>query len=255
MIRRPPRSTLSSSSAASDVYKRQVSTQSTGVAEQMPEEVASASLDEIRELRLALSRKLEHQQADQDAMSDLRDKFVQDARRIKQLADRLVSEEADKTASLTRLGTRMCALKNRVKTYLDSTALITHSLPVQAMPLANSAQLLSGCEPTAVSRQPAPQSPPAGHTLVGPPPNPTPNGDAVVGSAEPHVGIPAALEESVGEVLGGSPNPFQPQSLSLIHISEPTRLLSISYAVFCLKKKKKNQTKNTTRRYAKIEHK
>eukprot|EP00658_Telonema_sp_P-2_P013781 TRINITY_DN15227_c0_g1_i1.p1 TRINITY_DN15227_c0_g1~~TRINITY_DN15227_c0_g1_i1.p1 ORF type:complete len:154 (+),score=36.08 TRINITY_DN15227_c0_g1_i1:232-693(+) len=31
--------------------------------------------------------------------------------------------------------------------------------------------------------------------------------------------------------------------LSLIHISEPTRLLSISYAVFCLKKKKK--TRNT----------
>src|SRR5678815_5245803 len=27
--------------------------------------------------------------------------------------------------------------------------------------------------------------------------------------------------------------------LSLIHISEPTRLLSISYAVFCLKKKSK----------------
>eukprot|EP00658_Telonema_sp_P-2_P075355 TRINITY_DN64884_c0_g1_i1.p1 TRINITY_DN64884_c0_g1~~TRINITY_DN64884_c0_g1_i1.p1 ORF type:complete len:101 (+),score=16.35 TRINITY_DN64884_c0_g1_i1:113-415(+) len=31
--------------------------------------------------------------------------------------------------------------------------------------------------------------------------------------------------------------------LSLIHISEPTRLLSISYAVFCLKKKKKTTTK------------
>ena len=29
------------------------------------------------------------------------------------------------------------------------------------------------------------------------------------------------------------------KNLSLIHISEPTRLLSISYAVFCLKKKKK----------------
>ena len=28
------------------------------------------------------------------------------------------------------------------------------------------------------------------------------------------------------------------KELSLIHISEPTRLLSISYAVFCLKKKK-----------------
>eukprot|EP00658_Telonema_sp_P-2_P023811 TRINITY_DN19554_c0_g1_i3.p1 TRINITY_DN19554_c0_g1~~TRINITY_DN19554_c0_g1_i3.p1 ORF type:complete len:391 (+),score=110.16 TRINITY_DN19554_c0_g1_i3:289-1461(+) len=32
------------------------------------------------------------------------------------------------------------------------------------------------------------------------------------------------------------------KNLSLIHISEPTRLLSISYAVFCLKKKKKKYT-------------
>ena len=31
-----------------------------------------------------------------------------------------------------------------------------------------------------------------------------------------------------------------PVALSLIHISEPTRLLSISYAVFCLKKKNNN---------------
>ena len=31
---------------------------------------------------------------------------------------------------------------------------------------------------------------------------------------------------------------FLTKGLSLIHISEPTRLLSISYAVFCLKKKK-----------------
>src|SRR5678810_1374453 len=33
------------------------------------------------------------------------------------------------------------------------------------------------------------------------------------------------------------------QALSLIHISEPTRQAEISYAVFCLKKKKKNKTK------------
>src|SRR5450756_202693 len=33
------------------------------------------------------------------------------------------------------------------------------------------------------------------------------------------------------------------QSLSLIHISEPTRLGMISYAVFCLKKKKKKKKK------------
>ncbi|KQI08720.1 hypothetical protein K777_09985, partial [Campylobacter coli CVM 41970] len=40
--------------------------------------------------------------------------------------------------------------------------------------------------------------------------------------------------ESVVEDLGI----YSPKTLSLIHISEPTRLLSISYAVFCLKKKK-----------------
>src|SRR5678815_5999764 len=34
--------------------------------------------------------------------------------------------------------------------------------------------------------------------------------------------------------------------LSLIHISEPTRLLSISYAVFCLKKKKKQHHRTVT---------
>eukprot|EP00658_Telonema_sp_P-2_P035652 TRINITY_DN25884_c0_g1_i1.p3 TRINITY_DN25884_c0_g1~~TRINITY_DN25884_c0_g1_i1.p3 ORF type:complete len:161 (+),score=46.85 TRINITY_DN25884_c0_g1_i1:144-626(+) len=38
-------------------------------------------------------------------------------------------------------------------------------------------------------------------------------------------------------------------NLSLIHISEPTRLLSISYAVFCLKKKKStNYNRLVTRR-------
>nr|WP_269836323.1 heme exporter protein CcmD [Salmonella enterica] len=31
------------------------------------------------------------------------------------------------------------------------------------------------------------------------------------------------------------------QQLSLIHISEPTRLRCLSYAVFCLKKKKKKR--------------
>ena len=41
---------------------------------------------------------------------------------------------------------------------------------------------------------------------------------------------PAYLVEEIAETGG--------LGLSLIHISEPTRLLSISYAVFCLKKKK-----------------
>eukprot|EP00658_Telonema_sp_P-2_P054560 TRINITY_DN43404_c0_g1_i1.p1 TRINITY_DN43404_c0_g1~~TRINITY_DN43404_c0_g1_i1.p1 ORF type:complete len:198 (-),score=78.65 TRINITY_DN43404_c0_g1_i1:55-648(-) len=38
------------------------------------------------------------------------------------------------------------------------------------------------------------------------------------------------------------------QMLSLIHISEPTRLLSISYAVFCLKKKKKTKNQQRVKR-------
>src|SRR5674536_295505 len=53
-----------------------------------------------------------------------------------------------------------------------------------------------------------------------------------------------------GMLMGRTPGflgivkyPLTRFSLSLIHISEPTRLLSISYAVFCLKKKKKKTIK------------
>src|SRR5678815_2762462 len=64
-----------------------------------------------------------------------------------------------------------------------------------------------------------------------------------------HLDIPArealetALDEYDGTIITVSHDRFfldklATQILSLIHISEPTRLLSISYAVFCLKKKK-----------------
>ena len=49
------------------------------------------------------------------------------------------------------------------------------------------------------------------------------------------------------EVIVDPPDAMNPaalrtlSSLSLIHISEPTRLRRISYAVFCLKKKKNKQ--------------
>ena len=42
----------------------------------------------------------------------------------------------------------------------------------------------------------------------------------------------------IGLILSKTKVPVQPLRLSLIHISEPTRLGMISYAVFCLKKKK-----------------
>src|SRR5450756_2685624 len=43
---------------------------------------------------------------------------------------------------------------------------------------------------------------------------------------------------AAGKIPGGF---FKREGLSLIHISEPTRLGMISYAVFCLKKKKKKK--------------
>ena len=47
-------------------------------------------------------------------------------------------------------------------------------------------------------------------------------------------------------VLGSSELKHSVRVLSLIHISEPTRQAEISYAVFCLKKKKKkNKKKNS----------
>src|SRR5678815_1843228 len=46
--------------------------------------------------------------------------------------------------------------------------------------------------------------------------------------------------ELVPRVHSLSPDTVVVMILSLIHISEPTRLLSISYAVFCLKKKTKH---------------
>eukprot|EP00658_Telonema_sp_P-2_P000613 TRINITY_DN10229_c0_g1_i10.p1 TRINITY_DN10229_c0_g1~~TRINITY_DN10229_c0_g1_i10.p1 ORF type:complete len:231 (-),score=46.80 TRINITY_DN10229_c0_g1_i10:74-766(-) len=45
------------------------------------------------------------------------------------------------------------------------------------------------------------------------------------------------------EAVAEKPKGVEEEELSLIHISEPTRLLSISYAVFCLKKKKKKKSR------------
>eukprot|EP00658_Telonema_sp_P-2_P029117 TRINITY_DN2219_c0_g1_i3.p1 TRINITY_DN2219_c0_g1~~TRINITY_DN2219_c0_g1_i3.p1 ORF type:complete len:103 (-),score=37.13 TRINITY_DN2219_c0_g1_i3:7-315(-) len=53
------------------------------------------------------------------------------------------------------------------------------------------------------------------------------------------VRLQLALKEAIAEQVQMA------EELSLIHISEPTRLLSISYAVFCLKKKKKKEMTKT----------
>eukprot|EP00658_Telonema_sp_P-2_P075192 TRINITY_DN64651_c0_g1_i1.p1 TRINITY_DN64651_c0_g1~~TRINITY_DN64651_c0_g1_i1.p1 ORF type:complete len:114 (-),score=27.66 TRINITY_DN64651_c0_g1_i1:9-350(-) len=69
----------------------------------------------------------------------------------------------------------------------------------------------------------------AGNDTRGPQTSPAPDGELIVllgfGTLE--------VSQKVAQ-----------QRLSLIHISEPTRLLSISYAVFCLKKKNNHKRRN-----------
>ena len=70
--------------------------------------------------------------------------------------------------------------------------------------------------------------------------------DCISPAAHSEFSTPLGLLQFVDRLRtlsGGKPTGFKlcighPWELSLIHISEPTRLLSISYAVFCLKKKK-----------------
>src|SRR5450756_2855186 len=51
--------------------------------------------------------------------------------------------------------------------------------------------------------------------------------------------LPSSTEEVQAVVRLANDHGLKVKALSLIHISEPTRLGMISYAVFCLKKKKK----------------
>eukprot|EP00658_Telonema_sp_P-2_P051310 TRINITY_DN39366_c0_g1_i1.p2 TRINITY_DN39366_c0_g1~~TRINITY_DN39366_c0_g1_i1.p2 ORF type:complete len:124 (+),score=24.85 TRINITY_DN39366_c0_g1_i1:214-585(+) len=87
------------------------------------------------------------------------------------------------------------------------------------------------------------------------------------GTGMPRIRIPPGIDPGVGDWM--CPNPDCTnwnwakrgecnKCLSLIHISEPTRLLSISYAVFCLKKKKTTkQSFNSTEKrnlYESLKH-
>ena len=60
-----------------------------------------------------------------------------------------------------------------------------------------------------------------------------------------HGDILAGIFSSDPEVIAAAADYLKAYALSLIHISEPTRQAEISYAVFCLKKKKKQKTKKT----------
>src|SRR5450756_769974 len=78
--------------------------------------------------------------------------------------------------------------------------------------------------------------------------HPAGDGNGPAGQA----GAPAASGKGhprliAGSYYGGDLRGILRQDLSLIHISEPTRLGMISYAVFCLKKKKRKRSYTTRR--------
>src|SRR5680860_1711953 len=83
---------------------------------------------------------------------------------------------------------------------------------------------------------------PGGYCLCPGPPSPHSS------SALPHALRPYAPQAWAGDLCNRgddgrsarADHPLSALHLSLIHISEPTRRTPISYAVFCLKKKKKN---------------
>ena len=74
-------------------------------------------------------------------------------------------------------------------------------------------------------------------------------------SVQAQPGAHHQLEHSVPQMgqAQSADGPDGVRALSLIHISEPTRLGMISYAVFCLKKKKIINITEPTRRNYKIE--
>src|SRR5678815_861985 len=63
-------------------------------------------------------------------------------------------------------------------------------------------------------------------------------GVAVCSTGHCHPDVVKAIQEQAAQLIHMCGTDYY---LSLIHISEPTRLLSTSYAVFCLKKKKTQQ--------------
>eukprot|EP00658_Telonema_sp_P-2_P027520 TRINITY_DN21229_c0_g1_i2.p1 TRINITY_DN21229_c0_g1~~TRINITY_DN21229_c0_g1_i2.p1 ORF type:complete len:200 (+),score=75.14 TRINITY_DN21229_c0_g1_i2:83-682(+) len=186
MIRRPPRSTLSSSSAASDVYKRQG----------------------LRRICQAYSR---------IPLSDICVKLAlenpSDAEYIvsKAIRDGVVDATIDH--------------ENGTVSSSDSVNVYTTTEPLQAFQRRTAFLNVTHEEAKRALR------------YVDPDADPELEEENKKKKLEDMKKLQQALEDEADADL----------DLSLIHISEPTRLLSISYAVFCLKKKKikvkKNQSK------------
>src|SRR5674536_388657 len=180
MIRRPPRSTLTSSSAASDVYKRQ--------GHKLPDEVEDAV-----EARMSEAWTLP---------------IGADVGRVRDLPE--------------ATGRYVDHLVATVPRRLDGLRVVVDCAHGAASAAAPAAYRAAGAEVVAIGAAPDGL-----------------NINDGCGSTHP-AGLMAAVRAHRADV--GLAHDGDADRLSLIHISEPTRLLSISYAVFCLKKKKQKTT-------------
>eukprot|EP00658_Telonema_sp_P-2_P060174 TRINITY_DN49166_c0_g1_i2.p2 TRINITY_DN49166_c0_g1~~TRINITY_DN49166_c0_g1_i2.p2 ORF type:complete len:276 (-),score=83.80 TRINITY_DN49166_c0_g1_i2:78-905(-) len=270
MIRRPPRSTLSSSSAASDVYKRQVSTQSTGKPHcsdmlGATYTAARASFDSMGSMIAALTF------VPAPGMHNLSSTNDQQGNPLFPGVIVLGPVASIKEQAPLQYATRLCSrgfssMVFDCRTYGESegeprrredgdmkvadvkaaVGFMLDTLPVDP----NKLYLLGICQgvnwvlraATLDDRIKAISlvagnylTPEVSKMIVGP------------GQYEQRITESKASQDKFDQegqvdylpVVKSNPDEEALLGLSLIHISEPTRLLSISYAVFCLKKKKK----------------
>eukprot|EP00656_Telonema_subtile_P029631 TRINITY_DN32723_c0_g1_i1.p1 TRINITY_DN32723_c0_g1~~TRINITY_DN32723_c0_g1_i1.p1 ORF type:complete len:392 (-),score=73.76 TRINITY_DN32723_c0_g1_i1:59-1234(-) len=170
---------------------------------------AAEFCQEIRELRMQLSQRLELEQAEEKNIQVVREQFVQRTANLKSIANKLIDGEQQKTACLTRLGSRMCTLKERVSTYLDSAATIAANLQAPPAQLIDSTELIQAASSRAPVRQPVNES-------VSQPTSSLPgssrsscNGSPVVAPAEPSLTSTFVLSEPEPTLEDSFPIPTQ----------------------------------------------
>eukprot|EP00658_Telonema_sp_P-2_P008705 TRINITY_DN13292_c0_g1_i1.p2 TRINITY_DN13292_c0_g1~~TRINITY_DN13292_c0_g1_i1.p2 ORF type:complete len:219 (+),score=64.98 TRINITY_DN13292_c0_g1_i1:144-800(+) len=217
MIRRPPRSTLSSSSAASDVYKRQLLGREGREAEDAGKIVAVVALVGLLDGLVVLG--VGYTEGGKDGTVE--DELAGGGGGEPGLLDDGVGVEDPVTVLKEDIGDDAETLLSDLNLGKGEVDLIGLGLVVL---------LDGGLNLTPQGGQPAEG---LAHG------SPVSEGEGGGKQLEAHGGnVGGVVLEGVGAVVVVGLEDIA-EGLSLIHISEPTRLLSISYAVFCLKKKKK----------------
>eukprot|EP00831_Metopus_contortus_P075138 TRINITY_DN6877_c0_g1_i4.p1 TRINITY_DN6877_c0_g1~~TRINITY_DN6877_c0_g1_i4.p1 ORF type:complete len:294 (-),score=94.24 TRINITY_DN6877_c0_g1_i4:113-994(-) len=274
MIRRPPRSTQGVSSAASDVYKRQVSTQSTWGVTPM-DKSTKKSLQKTTTQAIEITSKVQEQEArrqaekiEQEEKAKLERQILESKTIVEEARKKLLELKADSDsvkskgqaiaearakaeaaeiaskadvtfAELKAMANTIHKKEEIAHLILKNEIALNHKKAMNALKVAKSRELavVESNKFDKIMKSLGPE------TLVE------------IANAGPE--SQSKMLSSLGlqgYMLMDSKNPInlftsaagmieppnKPQLLSLIHISEPTRPLYISYAVFCLKKKKKS---------------